>query len=425
MIKRLCGSGGACHSGRTVLCVIHQPASEVFEQFDTLALLASGATVYFGPAQTAADFFATVGLPAPRNRSASDHMLHTVNADFGDAQAVAANVTRLVEAYEASPTRGDVERRIAAVEAKPGPRFESGQAPPPAWKQTAVLTQRSFTNNWRDIGIFWMRLAMYMLLCLCIGFIYFRMNKDWRNVYSRAALLFFVVAFLTFMSISAFPAFVEDMKVFTRERLNGYYGVASFVVANTLSSLPFIALIAIASSCAVYFIANLNYYGFGRFVFFVLDLFMSLVVVESLMTAIAPLVPHFLAGIAAGAGILGFFMLVCGFFQPRGQLPRPVFFYPAHFLSFETYAFFGFMHNEFDGTRGWGCPCSRQPGGCPPQLGGAGCRMSGQDVLTYWSIPAWGKWWTLLELAVWAVFYRALFYASCKLKEWRSRGRGH
>jgi len=32
-------------------------------------------------------------------------------------------------------------------------------------------------------------------------------------VYSRAALLFFVVAFLTFMAIAAFPAFVEDMKV--------------------------------------------------------------------------------------------------------------------------------------------------------------------------------------------------------------------
>jgi len=73
------------------------------------------------------------------------------------------------------------------------------------------------------------------------------------------------------------------------------------------------------------------------------------------------------------------------------------------------------------------CPCSRQPGACPPQLGGAECRMSGQDVLTCWSIPAWGKWDAAgqLELAAWAVSYRALFYASCKLTEWRSRGCGH
>ena len=36
--------------------------------------------------------------------------------------------------------------------------------------------------------------------------------------------------------------------------------------------------------------------------FFILELFMSLTVVESLMMAIAPLVPHYLMGIAAGAG---------------------------------------------------------------------------------------------------------------------------
>ena len=35
----------------------------------------------------------------------------------------------------------------------------------------------------------------------------------WQSTYARAALLFFVVAFLTFMSIAAFPAFVEDMRV--------------------------------------------------------------------------------------------------------------------------------------------------------------------------------------------------------------------
>lgn len=42
--------------------------------------------------------------------------------------------------------------------------------------------------------------------------------------------------------------------------------------------------------------------------------------VEGLMMAIAPLVPHYLMGIAAGAGLLGFFMLCCGYFQPLGQV---------------------------------------------------------------------------------------------------------
>lgn len=101
------------------------------------------------------------------------------------------------------------------------------------------------------------------------------------------------------------------------------------------------------------------------------------------MMAIAPIVPHFLMGIAAGAGLLGIFMIVCGFFQPLGSMPGPIFRYPLSYISFHTYAFTGFMRNEFEGTEGWGCPCESQPGGCGVAVA---CEVSGQDVLEYYEI---------------------------------------
>ena len=113
------------------------------------------------------------------------------------------------------------------------------------------------------------------------------------------------------MFLPPFP----PLQIFLRERLNGYYGVSTFTVANTLASLPFIFLIAVVSSVTLYWIVGLNPAG-GAVIYFILDLFLSLVVVESIMMAIAPIVPNFLMGIAAGAGLLGFYMIVCGFFQP-------------------------------------------------------------------------------------------------------------
>ncbi len=74
-----------------------------------------------------------------------------------------------------------MDARIEDSVSRPGAHFESGQArvgvrcamaascaesapalqeSPSTWKQTLVLTQRAFTNNWRDLGIFWMRVAM-------------------------------------------------------------------------------------------------------------------------------------------------------------------------------------------------------------------------------------------------------------------------
>lgn len=78
--------------------------------------------------------------------------------------------------------------------------------------------------------------------------------------------------------------------MFVRERLNGYYGVATFVISDTLATAPFIFLIALVSTIVMYFWTNLNT-EFVRIVYFVLNLFLSLMVVESIMMAIGASLP--------------------------------------------------------------------------------------------------------------------------------------
>jgi hypothetical protein len=161
--------------GRTVLAVIHQPASEVFEQFDLLALLASGSMLYFGAATGAAAFFeATLGYGCPVGRSAADHLLHAVNADFGDADEVTKHVAALAAAYGGSAEGMELTKQLQALKDTPGEPFVVQQDPPSVVRQTAVLTQRAVAVNLRDLGIFWVRVFMYIGLCLMIGFIYFR-----------------------------------------------------------------------------------------------------------------------------------------------------------------------------------------------------------------------------------------------------------
>lgn len=45
------------------------------------------------------------------------------------------------------------------------------------------------------------------------GLIFLNLDMGWQDVYSRASLLFFVVAFLTFMSIAGYVSFTERVKV--------------------------------------------------------------------------------------------------------------------------------------------------------------------------------------------------------------------
>lgn len=44
-------------SGRTVICTVHQPSSELFELFDKVCLMAEGRTAFLGTRREADEFF--------------------------------------------------------------------------------------------------------------------------------------------------------------------------------------------------------------------------------------------------------------------------------------------------------------------------------------------------------------------------------
>jgi hypothetical protein len=75
-------------------------------------------------------------------------------------------------------------------------------------------------------------------------------------------------------------------------------------------------------------------------------------------------------------------MIVCGFFQPLGSMPKPIFRYPLSYISFHTYAFNGMMKNEFPADSVVECPCSAMP--APWTC--TDCIFTGNDVLAYYQM---------------------------------------
>ncbi|ERM98093.1 hypothetical protein AMTR_s01903p00008330, partial [Amborella trichopoda] len=152
----------------------------------------------------------------------------------------------------------------------------------------------------RDLGYYCLRLGIYIALCVCVGTIFFDIGHNFGSIQARGSMLMFVAAFWTFMAIGGFPSFVEDMKIFGRERLNGHYGVGAYVIGNTISSTPYLLLISLIPGAITYYLARLQD-GAEHFIYFALVLFVCMMLVESLMMIVASLVPDFLMGIITGA----------------------------------------------------------------------------------------------------------------------------
>lgn len=226
---------------------------------------------------------------------------------------------------------------------------------------------------------------------------------------ARGSLLNFVAAFLTFMAIGGFPSFVEDMKIFGRERLNGHYGAAPFTIANTVSAAPYLALISVVPGAIAYYLVGLQS-SFGHFAYFALVLFTTMMVVEGLMMIVASAVPDFLMGIITGGGIQGVMMLNGGFFRLPDDLPKPVWRYPMYYIAFHKYANQGLYKNEFLGLT---FP-SNQAGGSA-----TAATLSGGQILTdFWQVEmGYSKWVDLAILCGMVVLYRMLFLAIVKLTE--------
>ncbi|KAK7363125.1 hypothetical protein VNO77_05255 [Canavalia gladiata] len=395
---------------RTIIESIHQPSNEIFQLFHNLCLLSSGKTVYFGPVSAANEFFSSNGFPCPSLHSPSDHFVKTINKDFehdpdkglAGGLSTEESIDILVKSYDSSEICDEVKKEIAQIKKSDMDTMEK-KSHADFLTQCLILTRRSFVNMYREVGYYWLRLLIYGALSLSLGTMFFDIGSSTESIQARGSLLVFVVIFLTFITAGGFPSFVEDMKVFERERLNGHYGVTAFIIGNTLSAVPFLVLMSLIPGAVVYYLVGLHQ-GHEQFVYFVSVLFISVFLVEGLMMIVASMVPNFLMGIIVGSGIMGIMMLDAGFYRLPSDIPKPFWRYPLHYISFHKYAYQGLFKNEFQGLTF----TNNQVGG--PMT------MDGEDILRHtWQIEMnYSKWVDVAILVGMALIYRILFLVIIK-----------
>ncbi|KAH1215468.1 ABC transporter G family member 11 [Glycine max] len=409
---------------RTIIASIHQPSNEIFQLFHNLCLLSSGKTVYFGPTSAANKFFSSNGFPCPSLHSPSDHFVKTINKDFEQFSAGSINrftlhlqdpekglagglsteeaIHVLAKSYDSSKICHQVQKEIAQTKKRDSDTMDE-KCHADFFTQCLILTRRSFVNMYREVGYYWLRLLIYGALALSLGTMFFDIGSSSESIQARGSLLVFVVTFLTFITVGGFPSFVEEMKVFERERLNGHYGVTAFTIGNTLSSVPFLLLMSLIPGALVYYLVGLHQ-GHEHFVYFIFMLFTSVFLVEGLMMIVASMVPNFLMGIIVGSGILGIMMLDGGFYRLPSDIPKPFWRYPLHYISFHKYAYQGLFKNEFQGLT------------FPSNQVGAHMTIHGEHILRHiWQMEVnYSKWVDVGILVGMAVLYRILFLVIIK-----------
>jgi energy-coupling factor transporter ATP-binding protein EcfA2 len=230
-------------TGRTVLCTIHQPSSEVFFLFDRLLLLRTGGRlVYFGPCgyqgQKIVEYFTKVNpdaRPIAKQENPASWMLESPLAneeiDYPSIwlQSDEKKIADMETVGASKPTGEEIvvgKYRYAA----------------PYTTQYLLVQMRAFRSWWRNLAFNEVRLMSATILGLVYGLVYLNIDaQSFAGIQSKLAGIFLCVSFGGVINaMNAMPTISAERAVYYRERASSTYAPWTYAVTLFVTEIPYI-----------------------------------------------------------------------------------------------------------------------------------------------------------------------------------------
>ncbi|KAE9218058.1 ABC transporter G family member 29 [Phytophthora fragariae] len=317
-------------SGRTIICTIHQPSSEVFYLFDSLLLLKRGGeTVFFGDlgknCRNLIDYFENIPgvVPLPKGYNPATWMLECIGTGVSNG---AANPTNFVEYFQSSAYNQQLQTNMA----KEGITVPSPDLPEMVFgKKRAAnsLTQMKFVV-WRYIQMYWRtptynltRMYLAIFLALLFGLIFVDADyASYSGLNSGVGMVFMAALFNSMMAFqSVLPLSCSERASFYRERASQTYNAFWYFVGSSVAEIPY----CFASSLlfTVVFYPFVGFQGFTAAVIFWLILSLTILMQVYMGMMFAYALPSEEVAAIIGVLINSVFILFMGFSPPAYAIP--------------------------------------------------------------------------------------------------------
>ena len=212
--------------GKTVVCTIHQPSSQIFTRLDSLLLLAEGRTAYLGPAVRTKQFFAGLGFPCPEDFNPADHFVSVVALQEEDKEESHQRISAICAGFKESQAGADLRAELKSLERREESDQESGQGEDSldqslykaSWfSQLAALTWRQTLSVARNPMMFQVKITTAIVVGLILGSLYQGQEFDQAGIQNANGALFMIITNLSFGSIfSICNSFCSELLVFLR-----------------------------------------------------------------------------------------------------------------------------------------------------------------------------------------------------------------
>ncbi|ODM98292.1 Protein white [Orchesella cincta] len=348
------------NKGKTIICTIHQPASDTFAMFDKLLLMSEGRVAYYGDAKKAPTYFSSIGYPCPETYNPADFYIHTLAIRVDNAEECLQRSKAICDKYDES----DNAKALKAT------AFSKDDELSKALKEVAKKRQKSpYKASWfaqfracfwrssitvrKDPLVLKVQLIQTIFLSLVIGLIYFGQENDQESIQNISGCIFMIIANLTFSSI--FPVtnvFWSELPVFMREHFNGMYRTDTYYLAKTFAELPVYLILPAIFISISYWMVGLND-DIDRFFIAVGTAVLVANVGSSFGYMASTVTPSFETTMALAPVMITPFMLFGGSFLNKDSIP--VYFIWLKYLSWFLYGNEALSINQWKGIKNITC----------------------------------------------------------------------
>ncbi|EXX74579.1 putative ATP-dependent permease ADP1 [Rhizophagus irregularis DAOM 197198w] len=270
---------------KTIIMVIHQPSSQVFESFDKLMLMADGHMVYFGERAGVVDYLADQGYKCHPNFNPADYILELLNDNTikqklinGYAHSIRDDPTgkQAIEKYSRrSRTDNQLSNTILNAPVTSTRRWEATFL-----QQVSILTQRTFKQS-RSVILSRVDIFQTIALAIICLIVWLQIPFAETNIADRVGSIFFCGVFWSFHPmIGAVSSFPLDLVMLSKERQSRSYRLLSYYLSKQIAELPLVMFNPALFTIPVYWAANLLP-DFGRFVAYLIVILLGTVTSQS------------------------------------------------------------------------------------------------------------------------------------------------
>ncbi|KAJ9601107.1 hypothetical protein L9F63_000742 [Diploptera punctata] len=246
--------------GRTIVCIIHQPSSRLFEMFDDLYLLSEGKCLYSGPINDMTAVFQEAGFQCPQYYNRADFAVEVA------CHERPGNIEKLISKNEHETERNDENATENSFMLSPAYHTlypsveilsEGSRYALSVWRQMVVLLRRSSKCTIRDLHLAQLRVAAHLVIGLFMGGVFYGVGNEASKVASNTACLVFFMMFIFFCNLFPYVhSFPSEKRVVMREHLNNWYSLEAYHIAKLLAEFPLQVLCPSVFLLPAYFLSS-------------------------------------------------------------------------------------------------------------------------------------------------------------------------